>query len=244
MVACVLLRRAFLGYFDSDLLESTALENRLSRASSLFRLWCLANKKSPNICSFTRGNLNYESKKVFLFDQAKGSDVTLLLMLLECQTGIFLRNPKSPDDLVCLRAFSQTIWGGLTYVGTLHGHGLFMTKACAQVQMRAGYMYLRGYCYLADLSTRMGLAGFRLRPKLHYLHHLLLDTQMQIDNGAQYILSPSCFLCESNEDYIGRLSRLSRRVSPRATSLRVAQRYLIKVKCLIDRLNRRSLRQP
>ena len=235
-VASTIVRLAAMGYFDFDAGDSKGIAARLERAFSMYKLWCLAEGKSPSLKNFTKANFNFEKFRQFAWVNAKGSEVTLLMMWLDFFIGRILNAPKQDSHVMPLKAMSQTILGGLTYIGIMHSHGIWLPKCCGQIQLRAGFSFLRGYAWLAEHCTQNNVSGFRLRPKLHYFHHLLMETQEQISAGCEFSLSSVTFLCESNEDYIGRLSRVSRRVSSRTAGLRSVQRYLVKVRCLLDRL--------
>ena len=130
----------------------------------------------------------------------------------------------------------ETLFGALSYTGVYHSHGLFLELPCARFLLTSGYRLLRGYAYLANRCLRESRKLFALRPKLHYFHHTLWDLQLQIDAGHAHILNYSgLFNCEANEDFIGRCSRISRRVSPRLAALRTVQRYLVACKLIYRR---------
>ena len=168
---------------------------------------------------------------------AKGSEVTLLMMWLDFYIQCLLAQPlKLPEDLVPLKAMSQMISGGLTYIGIMHSHGCFLPACCARVQLEAGLSFIRGYAFMANFCSSKKVAGYRLRPKLHYMHHMLYGAQKQLEAGASFIFSSSVDLCEQNEDFIGRISRVSRRVAARTAGLRTTQRYLVKVRAVLQRL--------
>ena len=181
--------------------------------------------------------MNFEKFRSFPWVNAKGSDVTLIMMWLAFMLRLLLlERLKRPEDSLQLQAMLQLLDGGLTYVGIMHSHGLWLPRPCAQLQLEAGSKFYRGYLYMANLCIQMKVAGFRLRPKIHYFHHLLYDVQLQLRTDTRFILSSVAFLCEQNEDFIGRISRVSRRVAARSAGLRTTQRYLVKARCLLQRL--------
>ena len=236
-VGSCIVRLASLRYFDYDDGDSKGIQARLTRAFSLYKMWCLASAKNPTLKSFSKANFNYEKKRSFAWVNGKGSEITLLMMFLDFFLQQALAKPLKQDgDKLLLNVMLQTIRGGLNYVGIMHAHGLWLPRCCGETQINAGFAFLRGYAWLADYCTQRGLSGFRLRPKLHYFHHLLYESQEQLKSGSGFLLSSVMWLCESNEDFIGRLSRVSRRVSARTAGLRTTQRYLVKVRALLERL--------
>ena len=235
-VGSILIRLALMTYFDYEG-HSTAIESRLERAFSLFSMWCLAERKFPAIKHFTKGNLNFGNFRSFAWLNAKGADVTLVMMFLQFYLRVRLLEPlRCSEDAVLLRAMLQLLEGGLTYIGIMHSHGLWLTRSCAQLQLAAGLSFYRGYLFMADFCTKARVAGFRLRPKIHYFHHLLYEIQTQLASDAEFVYSAAAYLCEQNEDFIGRISRVSRRVAARTAGLRTVQRYLVKTRFLLERL--------
>jgi len=67
---------------------------------------------------------------------------------------------------------------------------------------------------------------FPLAPKGHYLHHQFLDLLHQ-GIKADWCLNILAFANQMQEDFIGKPSRLARRVSSKTTSLRVIQRTFL-----------------
>ena len=233
--ASTVIRLCFLEYFDCEG-ELQNVPERLSRAFSFYKLWCLAEKKNPSLKGFTRMNMHYDNNHSFAWFNCKGSEVTLLMQWLDFQLLHFLENVKQESHRPELRAMHQMIRGGLNYIGIMHSHALWLPHCCARVKLEAGLTFTRGYAYMANRFISLGISGYRLRPKLHYMMHLLLELKEQVDAGLPYALNTGMWLCESNEDFIGRISRLSRRVHASTTAVRCLQRYLVKVRLLLGRL--------
>ena len=64
----------------------------------------------------------------------------------------------------------------------------------------------------------------------------MLEAVQQLEKSNNFVVSAAAWLCESNEDFIGRLSRTSRRVAARTAGQRTTQRYLFKARALFDPL--------
>ncbi|CAE7801495.1 unnamed protein product [Symbiodinium sp. CCMP2592] len=235
-VASTIVRLALMGYFDLSAEDYKNITDRLARAYSLYKLWCLAANKNPSLKGFTKANFNFEKMSKFAWVNAKGSEVTMLMQWLDFLVPSFAAEPKQASDLVFLRAASQMIRGGLDYIGVMHSHGIWLPLNCGKVQLQGGLVFARGYAFLAQRCMEQGCTGYNLRPKLHYMMHLLVHLKAQIDNNAPWVLNEALHLCENNEDFIGKLSRVSRRVHASQAALRTTQRYLVKVRILLERL--------
>ena len=233
LAACVLIELSGHGMFDSaGGHESKGLPARLERAHMLFKLWCVAEHRTPSIRKFTKGTLHVTKKEGFPFLSGKGSDAVLCCMFLLFFVRLNLPEVQDPDLKRLLKAMEETFAGALDFIGVHHSHQAFLKPYCAKFLHVSGMKLLRGYAYLASRAIQEGKRLYSLRPKLHYYHHVLIELEAQIRRQDAWCLNPALFGCESNEDYIGRISRISRKVSPKATSRRTLDRYLVAVKLM------------
>ena len=235
-VGSTIVRLALMGYFDFSAEDPKNISDRLMRGFSLYQMWCMAAGKNASLKSFSKANMKFETFSKFAWVNCKGSEVVMLMQWLDFLVPTHVAEPKQASDSVFLRAVAQMIRGGLDYIGVMHSHGIWLPLNCAKVQLHGGLSFARGYAFLAEQLMSCQAAGFRLRPKLHYFMHLLMPLKSAIDNDEPWILNEAIHLCEANEDYIGRLARISRRVHPSQAALRTTQRYLVKVRLLLEKL--------
>ena len=86
--------------------------------------------------------------------------------------------------------------------------------------------FLQGYTTAAKLCLQSGQHRFGLMPKLHYLHHA--SNRLRVEaRRAEWVINPMSESVQVQEDFIGRPSRLSRRVDVRQLHMRVMERSLI-----------------
>ena len=107
-----------------------------------------------------------------------------------------------------------------------YSSGYWMSSEEAAKAGRAGMRFLACYARLAESSLRANRLRYPLMPKIHYLHHgfremLLLSRQHP---WVPNVLHSSVQL---DEDMVGRIARLSRRVGSHLLTRRTLQRYLI-----------------
>ncbi|CAL1150925.1 unnamed protein product, partial [Cladocopium goreaui] len=114
-------------------------------------------------------------------------------------------------------------------LGGLYREGVFIPAARAERIARQGLQFLRCYAWLARESYERQMKRFPFAPKGHYLHHTFLELLHQ-SKRCDHCMNALCFSVQMQEDYIGRPSRLARRVSSRTTSLRVIQRTFLAVR--------------
>lgn len=111
----------------------------------------------------------------------------------------------------------------------LYREGLFIRPEQAEQIALQGLQFLRLYSKLAVLTFQRGQKRFPLAPKGHYLHHQFL-TLLDQARSCQWSLNLLCWAVQQQEDFIGKPSRLARRVSAKTTSLRVIQRTFLSVR--------------
>ena len=221
------------GFFDAPG-DSKNIRERFCRAHSVFSLWAKAEKKTPQLRSFTKAYFNMVNLMSAPWASSKASDSTLLLQWLIWYIQLNLIYPSVCGHERILRYMLEVCQSTLD-INVLHHHGLWLRPACAKRVYVAMVTSLRGYAFLGRQSLQYGIRSFILKPKHHALHHIAHAMRMQLLSGSRRILSPQCFSCDTNEDFVGRVSRLSRRVNIRVCDLRVYQRYFLKIQGLLRR---------
>lgn len=118
-------------------------------------------------------------------------------------------------------------------IGGLYSEGLFLKPDRAVELARKGLLFLHNYAKLASLTFERRQRRFPFIPKCHYLHHQFLDLLFG-GRSSPWTLNILAFANQLSEDFVGRPSRLARRVSPRATSLRVIERTFLAVRNVLS----------
>ena len=225
-----LMRLKFFDYPGS----SINIDDRFKRAFSYFALWCASKGKSPGLRSFTKQFFNMKTLISAPWASCKASDSVLLLRWLSHTLKLNLENPIVPGHDNLLKRMLQVTEAALK-LGMLHHHKLLLSRNCAKMFYVHTMTLLRGYAFLGNESLKIHIRAFIQKPKHHALHHIAVFIKKELEKGCSLILSPQCFACDMNEDFLGRISRLSRRVGFRLCDLRVIHRYFIKVKVLLRR---------
>ena len=88
------------------------------------------------------------------------------------------------------------------------------------------FYFLAAYQRLAYLTWRSGKDRFQFLPKLHYMHHFAVELDRQLAVSS-WVESPLATTVQIQEDFVGRPSRASRRVSVRQIHRNVISRILI-----------------
>ena len=215
-------------YFDHDG-SSTNFKDRLTRAHTSFRLFCSAKKKHPSLRSFTKAFLNMKTLMSAPWTATKGADTMLMIRWLAFFLKLVLGNPPPNADVQLLGIMSRLCEATSAAMQTMHVHGLWLERRCAR-RLYIEYMrMLRGYQLAGSRCLAFNYRAFIQKPKNHAAHHVAWSLRSQLLSGAPYVLNPEAYSCEQDEDFIGRVSRLSRKVSVRKQGSRLFERLFLKI---------------
>lgn len=103
---------------------------------------------------------------------------------------------------------------------------LWLDRQSKNLILTAGNHFLQATSQLAVLNYRLKKIFFPITPKHHMLYHVLKNISWQSDI-CQFAWNPLSEFCALDEDFIGRVAKVSREVNPRKTCLRVVERYLL-----------------
>ena len=123
--------------------------------------------------------------------------------------------------LACLEASND-------FMGTLYRSGLFLSRLRLTKVVRVGKAMLRFYADCASQAFRRGLSRFKYNPKFHMLCHIVQWLEYDLGQGLQPI-NPIAASCQMPEDFINRVSTLSRSVGPRKTAQATIDLYKVAV---------------
>ena len=108
----------------------------------------------------------------------------------------------------------------------LYRSGCWLPAHVAKTVGDNGLLALQAYQKLAERSLSWGEPRYPLYPKYHMLLHqffkLIWDSQT-----LEWVESPMVDCCQQCEGFVGEVSRMSRRVSPKATISRALDVYFI-----------------
>ena len=241
LVGSTLVSLALLRYYDFDEDDTQNLPDRLDRCHSHFRLWCQASGKSPALHYFSQALFNSPNQRSFPWANVKGSDCMLLTSFLLFLVNVAIKNGSVKEGhLVFFKIIKETLQSVEVFFSILYSHGLWLSRKCGQRVLHHLMVMLKGYKRLAHESAKLDLVAYSLKPKLHSMRHIAGDIENQLRSGAPKILNILAFSCEPNEDMVGHVARLSRRVSARTVNHRVFDRVCIRMKTLWKKKRKHS----
>lgn len=226
---------AMKGYFG----QQGTFESKLVTAHMGFILYCRTVGRSPALRTFSRRLFMYDRFDQYPWSNTKGSDTMLLLRWLQVQLVGFENTLLDQSHLQNLQVMRAVCQAARKIFGHLNNHGLWVKRDCAMCFYRELQGFIRGYSALAAaLLNDPQFNGFAMKPKLHLLRHCSLDISDCLHAGHQIQLSLNSTNCEADEDLIGRVCRLSRRLDSRKIGERVLGCCLLKSSILYNRFKK------
>lgn len=207
----------------SETYIASNIQARFQLMSNDFLHFCAANKLQPYLRKISRdtcGATDFPSGT-----WSKGSTTTCILKWVVAW-GEAHADAVSGDRLLVTAL--EAARSKNKFLKLVYEQEAFIDEQTAIVLAKLGIHFLKQYGALAKLSFQQGRALWLQKPNLHRLHHIYLDLAWQAGRGGQ-AYNPLMFSTQADEDFIGRPSRASRRVTPRPfmATKRTLQRHLM-----------------
>ena len=108
----------------------------------------------------------------------------------------------------------------------LYEAGFWMPASAASEAGEHGMRFLHAYARLAWFTMSEGRSRFPMVPKSHYLHHSFRALVLAA-RSCKFVVNALATSVQLDEDFIGKVSRLSRRVGSYYLMRRTLQRYVV-----------------
>ena len=203
-----------------ELFPAANIDQKFKLVTESYLSFCKMSKQQPHVTKITPSFVGYRDKAGINGTWNKGALTTVLMLWLEnC-----LSSAELGESSVLHKALLATRHINSFFRCLYNADAFLDGPQCAYVSC-AGRAFLRLCLQLAETSYVAGRPLFPLLPKLHSLDHFVVKLHW---DGVNHALSenPLQTACQLDEDAIGHLSRLSRRVSVRLVVRRTFERYL------------------
>ncbi len=216
--------RCLLGSFIallSDIQPSGAIDSRFEILSGKYTQWCKTHKRRAHVGKLTKELIGWPTTNTFPSGVwHKGALSTTLMAWVQ---SLYYSEGSTWSPM--LQIAGQAAVEGNAFLRCLYNANAWLTVREARLASEHGLSFLRHYSDLAMMAWRDGRTLWVIQPKHHAYHHLVL--QMLLASEAGKVINPLCYACQQSEDFIGRPSRLSRRVTAQPkVAERVIERYL------------------
>ena len=222
--------------FHDNTENDNSMTTCLKRAFAHLKLFCFSNSfQVYGIRNFTVQNL-HAVRNAFPYVGCKGADTVVILKWLVFFASLQLQQQGwSAENKQLLSWIITGAKGGLSFGQGIHGHGIWLAPSCQRHLQRAVQKFGNAYAHLAHYSLRKGYSLFGMVPKLHALMHFRTEFKEGLQEKRKYKLNPACFDNSMSEDFIGRISRQSRRIPARKMEWTILRSYKVKAKFVIQK---------
>ena len=208
----------------SELQPESAIDDRFASLSALYLSWCKTHSERPWVSKLTKELLNWPSTTVFPTGSwHKGALSTTLMRWFQFR---FEREGSNWPPMLARAGEACVLMND--FLKGLYDAEAWLPASTAQKIAENGFAFLIQCARLARMAYLEGRLLWSLQPKLHCLHHLVIYLFESSVSGHR-VLNILCFSTQQDEDFVGRPSRLARRVTPKVLQSchRVLDRYLI-----------------
>ena len=208
----------------SEIQPAGNIDQRFELLTQEFLGWCQLHKKTPQVKKLSKELISWPTQGTFPVGAwHKGALTTVLMEFVEdhYKDVDFSANGLLQECMEAVRA-------GNACLRTLFSRGVFLSNSDAGFAGEMGMKFLRRFASLAHRCRILGRMLFPLQPKGHAFHHIVLELVLAASrDNRSHIVNPLAWSCQADEDFVGRPSRVSRRVRPGKIQVRrVIQRYL------------------
>ncbi|CAE7301043.1 unnamed protein product, partial [Symbiodinium sp. CCMP2592] len=207
-------------------LEVGSIDFKFSILQQAYETWRKKSKLTLHIGHFDRELFGMEQGYQVLpvGCWSKFSDTRVLLCFLEDflrDRALYVPTEITEEALICIAAGNRAF--RLSYQG-----GYWLSSDEARSIGLSGLRCLQSYAKLAFVTLQQSRSRYPMMPKSHYLHHCWREIILAAKRHA-WVRSPLATSVQMDEDFVGHMSRMSRRVGNQQLMLRTLQRYLVAV---------------
>ena len=220
--------KTFLASCLSLLIQSTVYEGsidlRCETLSGDYRNWSNETGTRCQLRKITKAKLGGLSSTTFPVGAwSKGSTTTVLMKFF---LHMCAKHQEHINHDLLLQLAQRCAMNMDDFLRGVYSYELWIASKKAKPIIAAGLTFLKLHAVAVRVAHSRKKLLFQLMPNYHRIHHMLWDMHTQCLNH-KVVMNPLYAATQSDEDFIGRPSRVSRRVSPRLTVQRTLQRSLL-----------------
>lgn len=225
-------------YFCKTIYRSRKMDDSLANLNVDFRKFIQEKKEKVHFRMFSFQLLGYVGSRSYPKGHwSKNLDTAVVGKFIEhcCAEHAFeyMQDPCIPLIIEASGAIHQ-------FMHIVFTASFFLTEEEAWQMIAAGHAFLLNYAKLAQEAYNMKLCLFAMKPVVHMLAHIVHTALQQFRLCSTAVINPISESTFMSEDFIGRVARISRRVSAKKHGPKIMFRYMVSVKHFLH--NRAGLR--
>ena len=204
-----------------DKFDATSADGKFAQVSANYLEYCKTHKKQPHIRKISKDFVSYNDPTGVNGYWSKGALTTVLMSWLEFVLGTFENDPQDVFYKILLATRHAN-----NFFRCLYSSDAFLSAEQCAYASAAGRGFLSLYIELARDCFAKRRVLYPLLPKLHFMdHHVVRLHWDGVNRGLG--INPLQTAVQLDEDAVGKLARISRRVSIRKNICRTFGRYLM-----------------
>jgi len=212
-------------YFCAKTFKSSRIGLALDHVNLLFRNFLATEKERVNFSNITFELLGYESSRTYPMGHwSKNLDTAVMIKFVEHVAA----NNLDPGDPV-MQLIVQGSSAINHFMRVLLSAPYWLCESEAWQAIFAGQEFLSAFAGLAQACYHQKLCLFKLKPKLHMFAHIVFRMLQQFRCDTGCTTNPVAEATFMSEDFVGHVSRLSRRVNARRHGHKIYNRYCVAV---------------
>ena len=197
----------------------STIRKRLVSFNKELRSWAKSSKLQLSSKRIKRDTVTWRSDNCPTL-KLKGADCGMILQF--CNYKLQLVGCDEYPGLV------GCTWAASLFSGCLSHAGTFMMAEERETALIAGQFFIHTYLLMANAALAADQLLFKVRPKIHYLQHLL--EQLQTCNRK-----PNFGATWMDEDWVRYAVGLKKKMSHRTSSHYILKRFLVLTKASLDK---------
>ena len=191
--------------------RGSTIDERLATATAMLKAWASERKLGLKLKKLSRTKLGWDSKK---YPELKSNGYDTFIVTGWLQSLCEENHALLPHDL------GVALWSANHVLSLMQNAPTYLSPQEQKNKMIIGQLFMKSYLRLANQFLHQRKKLFRLRPKLHILHHIFRSNPPSRQNPAKY----STWI---DEDGLKRLMRVMRMIDARTAPERLLQRFLL-----------------
>ena len=206
--------------YDFAIARPGDMTNNLQALYREMRAWFRDRGVPCNVRPWGKTTISWSSSNDYptLEGNIKASASKLIFLWASWKAVQIVETGENTSDYSRMRA--TMAWNLSRFVAILDAEPLFLSDDAAFAACHHGHAFLICYQQLAFDAIVAKVAAYKLRPKLHYFAHTVLELIVTFENPRRQDLFAA-------EDFIGRIKKIGSKCHRSTTPLRVCQHILL-----------------
>lgn len=214
-------------YALKSIYRKNRLDDSLADLNAAFKQFRTDTKERVNFSQFTFEMLGYASARSYPKGHwSKNMDTATVSKFVE---HIFVAKAFDFSGGKCVELIIDACGAIHQFMQVVFSASFFLSAAESWQMISSGHAFLVSYAKLAQATFDKGLCLYALKPVIHMFAHIVHTSLQQFRLCPTAVVNPIAEATFMSEDYIGRIARISRRVSPKKHGLKIMFRYMVAV---------------